>query len=330
MGNLSLTLACCRTDRTEAIFAGEIRPQGIDLVCLDLWPHETFQRMAHFQEFDVAEMSLSSFLIAKDRGEPDLIGIPVYLSRAFRLYSTYIRKDAGIASAQDLRGKRVGVPEYQQTNALWQRGILQDFYGVRPEEMLWVQAGLQDPGREERLPIELPPGIRLQHVGDRSLNQMIAAGEIDAMISPRAPLVGGRPIPNTGRLFPNYKAEEQHYFQTTGIFPIIHVVAMGGELYRKYPWAAAHLYRMFESARQLWLSELRAKGSQRMGMPWVNEAIDETFAVMGEDWWSYGLDATNHRVLATVAGYSHTQGLTQRRLTPEELFAPNSYEEVHQ
>lgn len=329
MGDLSVSLACCRTSRTEAIFARHIRPLGIDLACLDLWSHEIFQRMAHFQEFDVSEMSLSSYLIARDQGTPRLMAIPVFLQRAFRLKGIYIRTDAGIATPADLRGRRMGVPEYQLTTAVWVRGILQDVYGVAPQEIRWVQAGLEEAGRMDRLPIRLPPSIDFTQAPDRCLNEMMAAGDIDAIISSRPPLHQGRPLPNVRRLFPAYKEEEQRFFKATGIFPIIHTVAMREELYQRHPWIAVELFRMFDASRELWLRELRAKGPQKAGVPWVDEAIEEVLSLMGESFWTYGLDPVNTQVVETLSRYSAQQGLIRRPFAAAELFAPSTGESIH-
>ncbi len=327
MGKLHLNLACGRYDRTEALFTGAVRTEPIEITCIDLPPHEIFWRMMRFEEFDVSEMSLSSYLIAKERGRPQLVAIPVFPLRSFRHSFIFVHEDARITKPEHLKGKRVGVPEYQMTAALWVRGILQDFYGVSPQDMRWVVGGQEQAGRTERLPIELPPSIDVTMVTGDTLNAMLARRELDAIISPRFPRAGGQPLPRVRRLFENYQEEEQRYYKATGIFPIMHTLAIREEIYNRHPWIAPRLVRAFQEAKQIWYSDLRARGVLRIGLPWIAQAIDETLACLGEDFWPYGL-AANRRTLEAAARYSFEQGLTHRCFSPEELFVANALEEI--
>ena len=327
MADLRLSLACGRYDRTEALFTGAVRPEAIELTCIDLPPHEIFWRMSRYEEFDISEMSLSSYLIAKERGQPRLVAIPVFPLRSFRHSFIFVHENAGITTAEQLNGKRVGVPEYQMTAALWARGILQDFYAVSAQEMRWFVGGQEQPGRRERLPIELPPEIDVTPVTGDTLNAMLARQELDAIISPRFPRAAGRPIPRVRRLFEKYKEEEQKYYKATGIFPIMHTVVIREEIYRRNPWIASQLLRAFQEAKQAWYSRLKAEGVLRIGLPWIAQTIEETVGCLGEDFWPYGLTA-NQATLETAARYSYQQGLTHRCFTPEELFAENAVEVV--
>ncbi len=327
MVKLHLNLACGRYDRTEALFSGTVSVEPIELTCIDLPPHEIFWRMMRFEEFDLSEISLSSYLISKERGQPRLVAIPVFPLRSFRHSFIFVHEDAGISKPEQLKGKRVGVPEYQMTAALWARGILQDFYGVSPNEMRWFAGGQEQPGRIERLPIELPPSIDITAVTGDTLNAMLARRELDAIISPRFPRAGGRPLPHVRRLFENYREEEKRYYKATGIFPIMHAVAIREEIYNRHPWSAPRLVRAFQEAKQIWYSDLRTRGILRIGLPWIGEAIDETVNCLGEDFWPYGL-AANRTTLEAAARYSFEQGLTHRSFSAEELFAPNALEEV--
>lgn len=327
MADLHLSLACGRYDRTEALFTGAVRAEAIELTCIDLPPHEIFWRMIRFEEFDISEMSLSSYLIAKERGRPRLVAIPVFPLRSFRHGFIFVHEDAAITKPEHLKGKRVGVPEYQMTAALWVRGILQDVYGVSPQDLRWVVGGQEQAGRTERIPIELPPSIDVTAVTGDTLNAMLARRELDAIISPRFPRADGRPLPHVRRLFENYKEEEQKYYKATGIFPIMHTVVMREELYNRRSWIAPRLLHAFQESKRLWYSELKARGVLRIGLPWIAQAIDETISCLGEDFWPYGLTA-NQRTLEAAARYSYEQGLTHRRFSPEELFVPNALEEV--
>jgi 4,5-dihydroxyphthalate decarboxylase len=327
MTKLHLSLACGRYDRTEALFTGAVCPEGIELTCINLPPHEIFWRVCRFEEFDVSEMSFSSYLIAKEIGQPRLVAIPVFPLRSFRHGFIFVHEDAGIEKPEHLKGKRVGVPEYQMTAALWARGILQDFYGVSPRDVRWFTGGQEEAGRRERLPIKLPPEIDLTPVTGDTLNAMLARKALDAIISPRFPCANGRPLPHVRRLFDNYKEAEQQYYRTTGIFPIMHTVAIREELYNRHPWIAPALLRAFQEAKQRWYAELRARGVLRIGLPWIAHAIEETVTSLGEDFWSYGLTA-NQQTLEAAARYSYEQGLTHRRFAPEELFAANALEDI--
>ncbi|MFQ5853465.1 MAG: PhnD/SsuA/transferrin family substrate-binding protein, partial [Candidatus Binatia bacterium] len=239
MGKIHLTLACWDYDRTRALQEGRVQVEGVKLTYLPLRVEEIFWRMLRYQDFDAAELSMGSYLMARDSGSPRLIALPVFPSRAFRHSCIYINTESGIHDPKDLVGKRVGVPEYQITMAIWVRGILQHEYGVKPEEMKWLTGGEEHPGREEKLKPDLSRNIEIRPIGpDRTLSSMLERGEIDAMISAHIPSPFLRRSPRVRRLIPNFREVERDYYRRTKIFPIMHTVALRAEFYERYPWVA--------------------------------------------------------------------------------------------
>src|SRR6201988_973352 len=221
MGKIRLTLACWDYDRTRALQDGRVEVEGVDLTYLPLRVEETFWRMLRYGEFDVAEMSTGSFLMSRDKGAPRLIAIPVFPSKTFRHSCIYINTNSGIQKPADMAGKRVGVPEYQITMAIWARGILPHQYGVSPDKMKWVTGREEQPGREAKVKHDLPAAINIQPIGpDKTLSSMLEDGEIDAMISAHMPSPFVRRSPKVQRLIPNFRAVEEDYFRRTKIFPI--------------------------------------------------------------------------------------------------------------
>jgi 4,5-dihydroxyphthalate decarboxylase len=285
---------------------------------------DTFWRMLRHEEFDASEMSLSSFLMAKAQGKPDFVALPVFLSRVFRHSSIYVNADAGVERPADLRGKVVGVPEYQMTAALWIRGILQHEYGVAPHEMRWRNGGLEEPGREEKLPLYLPPNLELEWIGpERTLGAMLLAGEIAAVVTARPPAAFVRRDPRVRRLFPDYKRVEIEYYRKTGIFPPMHLVVLKRRLYEDHPWVATSLYQALCEAKAYCGLHNMFDGHLRYALPTLHAAVEEAAEAFGEaDMWPYGVDANRHTI-ETALQYSYEQGLTPRRLALEELFAPN-------
>jgi 4,5-dihydroxyphthalate decarboxylase len=327
MNRLQLTFATAPYDRTLPLFDGRVRPEGIDLNVLLLRYEDTFWRMLRHTEFDASEMSLSSYIMSKELG-PDLIAIPIFLSRVFRHSSIYINTRAGIDKPSDLRGKNIGVPEYQMTAALWIRGILQDEYGVRPQEVRWFNGGLDEPGRVEKLKLNLPPEIRLTSIDpDKTLNNMLVAGELDAIITARAPSSFLTQDPAVGRLFQDYKSEEIAYWKKTRIFPPMHCVAIRRDVYERNRWIAQSLYKAFVEAKKYCSVDLMFDGHLRYALPFLHAAVDEHRMVFGDtDPWAYGVAANRH-IIETATRYSHEHGLTSRRYAIEELFAPETLDD---
>jgi 4,5-dihydroxyphthalate decarboxylase len=323
---LELSLAVCDYDRTRAIFDGRAPIEGCEVTAVALEPEEAFHRAFKFQEFDVTEISMSSYLMTAARGEAHYIAIPAFVSRLFRHSSIYIRTDRGIRAPEDLKGRTVGVPEYQMTANVWVRGMLEEEYGVKPADIKWRRGGLEEAGREERSPMKTPPGVDLDSVPHhRTLSEMLEQGELDAVIGARAPSCFLRGAPNVARLFPDYPAAEADYYRKTGLFPIMHAIGIRRSLAEKYPWAAVSVYKAFLKAKALCMHELGQIGHLATTLPWPVAAYDHARKVMGEDYWPYGAHENRH-ALETLARYSFQQGLSVRQMPLAEMFARPTYE----
>ena len=317
MSTLALTLAIGDYDRTSALQTGAVRPQGVDLNILTLSPEEIFYRMGRFLEFDACEFSLSTYTIRRGRGEP-MIAIPVFPSQMFRHSSIFIGDKAGIREPKDLRGKRVGVPKYHMTAAVWIRGLLEDEYGVAPKDIRWFEGG--EGAKVKEVDVTLPPDVRLEHVPDgKHLGDMVAAGELDAFIGARRPAAYGKGV---SRLFPDFRTAERAYYERTRIFPIMHTVVLKEELVRQYPWLPRSLYDAFTEAKRLAYERLHFTAALLTSLPWQVAEAEETRALMGDDPFAYGI-APNRTTVETLAGYSFRQSLAPRRLTIEEMFVPS-------
>jgi 4,5-dihydroxyphthalate decarboxylase len=297
--------------------------EGVELTYLPNQVEETFFRMLRHREFDVAEMSLSSYVVSLVSDDPWLVAIPVFPSRSFRHGHIAVQ---GITRPEELVGRTIGTPEYQLTACVWLRGILADRHGVPVESVRYRTAGLESPSRPEKLKLQLPPEIDIAPLDlGLSLSDALARGEIDAIQAPREPSSLLRGEPGVGRLFPDFRAEEERYFADTGIFPIMHVIVLRRELHEEHPWLANSLLKAFTEAKELAVRGLREVAALLTSLPWQQAEVQRTIELMGEDWWSYGLGA-NHHVLDTFLRYHHDQHLSHRRVTPEELFAPSTLE----
>ena len=316
MAALALTLACGDYDRTLPLRTGVVRPEGVELTVVALEPEEMFYRMARRRDFDVAEFSLSTYTVLRGRGEP-LVAIPVFPSFAFRHSAIFVRHDAGIREPRDLVGKRVGVPKYHMTAAVWVRGILEDEYGVSPNDLHWFEGG--EGAAVKEVDVTLPPGLRHRLVpGSRTLGQLLAAGELDAFIGARRPAGAGGAAP-VRRLFPDFRRVERAYYEKTGIFPVMHTVVLKEELAHEHPWLPRALYEAFAEAKRLAYQRLADTAVLPYVLPWLVAEVEETRALMGDDAFPYGVSRTR-KTVETLAGYSFRQGLAPRRLTMEELF----------
>ena len=326
MANVPVTIACGNYDRTRAIKEGTVAVEGCDVTYLPLYPEEIFHRAFKFHEFDISELSFSSYIRTVEVGTSAYIGIPAFVSRIFRHSGIYIRKDAGIEKPQDLRGKRVGVPEYQITAVVWMRGLMQHEYGVAPSEIHWRSGGQEQPGRHERTPLKPIPGLDLQPVGDdRTLVGMLRTGELDALFTARAPSSFLAGEPHIGRLFPNTRAAEQAFYKKTGLFPIMHLVGIRKTLAEKYPWLATSIYKAFCEDKTLAMIDLRDVNALMVTLPWLEAETQQTSAIMGEDFWKYGV-AENLPEIEALTQYVHEQGLADRKVKVDELFHPSTFE----
>lgn len=321
---LRLTLACGASDRTLPLILGDVRAAGIELTFLRMPPEEVFWRMTRHAEFDASEMSLSSYMLRRSRGDDALLGIPVFTSREFRHSCVWVRADADIESPSDLKGKRMGVPEYQMTAAVWIRGFLSDDFGVAPADLRWFSGGLYQPGREEKLPISIPR-LDLRPIGaERTLSQMLLEGELDAVMGARPPR--GFPGPRVRRLFPDFRSVEADYFARTRIFPIMHTVVIRRELLEREPWVARNLYDAFCEAKQRAVCDLTQQAELAVTLPWQIAELEATRQLMGDDYWPYGVEP-NRTTLETLMRYSREQGLAERSVPVETLFAPSTLDD---
>jgi 4,5-dihydroxyphthalate decarboxylase len=282
--------------------------------------------MLRHREFDVAEMSLSSYTVSMFREPRPFVAIPVFPSRFFRHSSIYVNAGAGIREPKDLVGKRVGTPEYQMTAPVWIRGILAEHYGVPVDSVTYCTGGEEEPGRSEKIELDLPANIRIRPIGEtQTLATMLADGEIDALHTARMPSTyrtgGGR----VRRLFEDYKSVEQQYFRDTGIFPIMHTVVIRRDVYEHNRWVAQALCKAFTEAQRRTYDDLDVTAALKAMLPWLTAHVEETRRLMGTDYWAYGF-ARNRATLATFLRYHHEQGLSKSRLTPDELFAPETLE----
>ncbi len=326
MSKLTLTLACWNYDRTRALADGSVQPDGIDLNYLDLPVEETFFRMLRYREFEVAELSLSSYTVSMFQEPRPFIAIPIFPSRFFRHSCIYVNANAGIRTPKDLMGKRIGTPEYQMTAPVWIRGILSDHYGVPIDSVTYYTGGEEEPGRSEKIKLDLPANISVRPIGEtQTLAAMLASGEIDALHTARMPSTFSKEDGPVRRLFPNYKAVEQDYYRKTGIFPVMHTVAIRRDVYEQHRWVAQALYKAFVEAQKRTYEDLYVTAALKAMLPWLTSHVEETRALMGDDFWSYGFEA-NRSALATFLRYHHEQGLSKRPLEPEELFAPETME----
>lgn len=322
MAPLRLSLATTVTDRSRPILDGRVAIDGVEIEPVTGEPEDLFGRALRDREFDVTELSLSSYLVVSGADASPYVAVPAFPSRAFRHSAVYVHAASGIQRPEDLAGRTVGTPEFQQTAALWVRGILADRHGVPPSAIRWRSGGLEQPGATDRIPIELREGIELEPIdAGATLNEMLADGRLDALVSPRPPSSFLADDPLVRRLWPDHRAEERRFFAATGWFPIMHVVAIRRELADEHPWLPAAVYRGFAEAKALAIHDLEQTNFLRVTLPWV--PLDDIRGLMGEDYWPYGV-AANREQLDAVTRWSHDEGLSTRRLDVEELVHPST------
>jgi 4,5-dihydroxyphthalate decarboxylase len=304
---------------------GTVQPEGIDIIYVNIRGVETFFRMLRHKEFEMSEMSLSSYVATLFQEDPPFIAIPVFTSRFFRHSSIFVNTESGINAPKDMIGKRVGVPEYQITAAVWIRGILSDEYGISVDNVRYFTGGEEEPGRIEKAALDLPPNISVTPIEHgKTLSRMLEDGEIDALYAASIPSTyktGNR----VRRLFSDYAEVEREYFKRTRIFPIMHTFVIRRDVYKKYPWIAQSMLKAMTLAKKKAYDRMYDTGSLETMLPWLIDYVEETRTLMGEDYWPYGF-AGNKHTLETFLRYSYEQGLSKRQLKPEELFAPESLE----
>jgi len=325
MAKLKLSIAVGDYDRTRALIDGAVAIDGVDPVYMTLVPEEIFFRAIRAAEFDICELSLSSYTMKTAQGNSPYIAVPAFVSRTFRHTSVYVRTDR-VKKPADLKGRKVGVPEYQLTANVWARAFLDDDYGVKPADVHWIRGGIEEAGRPEKLAINLPAGVRLEDAPEgATISALLEAGEIDGFIAPRPPKLVEKGHPHIGWLFADPAAVAKDYFKRTGFFPIMHVLGIRRELAERHPWLPGAVLKAFEQAKRLAVERLADTAATSVTLPFVEEALKDARVLMGQDFWSYGV-APNRKVLDYFLGQHHAQGLSSRRVAVDELFHPATYE----
>ena len=325
MTSLGLSIAVGDYDRTRALLDGTIPIDGVDPTFLALEPEEMFFRALRHAEFDVCELSMSSYCAAVARGASRYVAVPVFPSRAFRHTAFYVRAEGGIDSLEALRGRRVGLPEYQLTACVWARIIMSEA-GVEPEDVTWVRAGIEQAGRPEKTRLDLPANVRLEDAGEgKTLSSMLVSAEIDAVVSPRAPSCFAEGHPAVRWLFADPAAAAREDYARTGIFPIMHLLALRRDVYERHRWVPSSLLKAFTLAKDRAIRRLEDNAALKVTLPFLEHDVARARRELGDDYWSYGF-APNRRLLDVFLAGHHRQGLSARRLSPEELFAEEALE----
>jgi len=315
--NIPLTLAINPYDHVRDLLSGEVRAAGLDLVPLELPIEEIFYRFTKFREWQASEMSFGKVISLMSQPQPEIICIPVFLSRVFRHSSIYVG-DSSIQKPKDLEGRRVGIPEWAQTAGIYVRGMLAHDYGVDLAKIQWFQAGVREPGRVEKVELKLPAGVKIERKADKTLVGMLEAGELDAVMSAREI--------SAPRLFPDYRALEAQYWKKTRIFPIMHVLVMKRDVYERERWVAMNLFKAFDEARRRSMARVRELGLSHLPVAWMSDHTKQWIELAGDDFWPYGIEP-NRPTLEAFFQYAYEQGVAKKRLTMEDVFAPETREQ---
>ncbi len=326
MSKLQISLAISDYDHVRDFVSGRVTAEGLDINFQVLLAPEIFDRATRDQEWDVCEMSLGKWTGMFSQGDDSLVPIPVFPSRVFRLSALYVKKGSGVDSLEKLRGKRVGDPDFAHTAGIYVRGYLMHNVGLKLEEIEWVQAGTNKPGRHENLAIKLSPNVKRVSVPNKMLDDMLLAGEIDAILSAIPPKSFIAENPNVVRLVPNYVDLETEYFHRTGIFPIMHFVAIKRQLYERHPWIAVNLYRAFEEAKDRSIARLRNVMISHFPLPWNPDNARRASEMFGQDFWPYGVEP-NRKTLEAFLTFALEQGIAHRPVMLEEIF-PSSVQRI--
>jgi len=326
MPKLDLSIAVGDYDRVRPLIDGAVGIDGVAPLFMTLEPEEVFFRAFRHAEFDIAELSLSSFTVRTARGDNPYVGVPVFLSRAFRHSGIYVRTDRGIRAPADLKGRKVGLAEYQLTANVWIRAFLDDDFGVTPASVEWVRGGIEEPGRPEKIAIHLPADVRLTEAPPgRSLSEMLLAGEIDALIGPRTPSAMAVSGSTVGWLFPDPRAAAIDSYRRTGNFPIMHLIGVRRTLVERHPWLPAAVLKAFERAKAVAFARLADTSASKVMLPFLDQQLTEAQALLGPDPWPYGVEA-NRRCLEYFLAQHHRQGLSDRLVPLSDLFPPSTFE----
>ncbi len=326
MPKLNLSIAIGDYDRVRPLVDGTATIDGVSPAFLTLEPEEIFFRAFRHEAFDIAELSLGSFTVKTAQGDNPYVGVPVFPSRAFRHSGVYIRKDRGIAAPADLKGRKIGIAEYQVTANVWIRAFLEEDFGVPAQSIHWIRGGIEEPGRPEKINIKIPDGIHMTDAPPgRSLSDMLLAGEIDGLIGPRTPSVMNPSHPEIGWLFPDPRRAAIENYAKTRNFPIMHLLGVRRSLVVQHPWLPATLLKAFERSKVLALAKLADTSASKVMLPFVDQQLHDARILMGGDFWPYGV-APNRACLAYFLHQHHAQGLSQRLVAVEELFHPSTFE----
>jgi len=325
MSKLQLSVAIGDYDRVRPLVDGSVQIDSVDAQIMLLDPEEIFFRAFRHADFDICELSLSSYSVKTAAGTSPYVAVPVFPSRAFRHTSVYVRTDR-IKSPADLKGRRVGVPEYQLTANIWVRLFLEEDYGIRPSDVTWVRGGYEHPGRIEKISLNLPSDVVVENArNDATISDLLANGELDAVIGPRAPSCFDRGHPHVGYLFGDPQAIATEWYRRTRLFPIMHTLGIRRTLVDKHSWLPVAVYKAFERSKQIALSKLADTSATKVTLPFVEEQLRAARKLMGEDFWAYGIEP-NREVLSRFLARHYAEGLSSRLLKPEELFHPASLE----
>jgi 4,5-dihydroxyphthalate decarboxylase len=325
MSRLNLSIAVRDYDRTRPLTDGTVQIDGVDPLFMALDPEEIFFRAFRHAEFDICELSLSSSTVKTAQGDFAYVGVPAFVSRAFRHTSIYVRTDR-VKEPADLKGRKVGVSEYQLTANVWARALLEDQYGVRPSDIHWIRGGLEEAGRIEKIAIKLPPDVKLDPAPDgKTLNAMLEAGDIDAFIGPRTPSCFEQGKPNIGWLWHDPMTTATDYFRQTGNFPIMHMIGVRRTLVAQHPWLPAAVLKAFTRAKSICLALLEETSASKVTLPFMEEQVKAARDLMGADFWPYGIPA-NRKTLEYFLAQHYKQGLSSRLVKVEEVFHPTTFE----
>jgi 4,5-dihydroxyphthalate decarboxylase len=316
---LRLSIATTDYDHFRDFRLGAVKAEGIEHTWLNLGHHECFARFTANREFDVSELSFAKFLTQISRPNPDIIGLPVVCSRLFRFSSFYVNRKSGIATVEDLRGKRVGSPEWAHSAAVYMRGWMQNEKGIALTDIHWYQAGANSPGREEKVELNLPAGVQLTRVADKSLSEMLASNEIDCAIIARPPTCFLERHPDVERLYPDFQSMEEAWYSRTKVWPIMHIIAMRRAVVDEHPWVARNLYNAFLESKRRSVERILDPAVSRYPVPWLTSYARKMRDMFGGDLFPYGIEE-NRPTWEQAALYAFQQGIAHRLMKPEELF----------
>lgn len=320
MANIRLTMAIGDYDHVRDFTSGKVTAQGIDITHIDLSANEIFSRFTRLREWEVSEMSMARYVSLVSQGDPGMTAIPVFPSRIFRQSAIFIASERPIETAGELAGKRIGIPSWVQSAGVYARAYLTHQVGIPLTDIEWFQAGVNTPGRVDEVAPKVPAGVRYTPLPDRSLIDLLLAGDVDAIITAQPPQLFQEGDPRIRRLFVDYRAVEEAYLRETGIFPIMHTVAIRQDVVDRYPWVPLNLFKALEAAKQRSLARMLDGRIARLPLHWYFDQAEKSKAMVGEDFWPYGVKA-NRTTLEAFLDYTHEQGATHRRVAVEELFS---------